>query len=118
MKKGKNIEVPPTTRTDGTKVTLKKATVKEFLAAANAHSEFIEKYKVAPKPKTWAEEYDGVCYTEEEKAFKLCDESGNQIAHFTFINLASACYDVLGSVVEVEEKYCKILQLLGIEVTE
>lgn len=118
MNKGKNIEVPPTTRTDGTRVTLKMATVKEFLTAVFEHSEFIEKYKSARRPKTWAEEYDEVCHTEEEKAFRLSDESEYQISHFTFMNLASACYDVLGPVVEVEEKYCKMLQLLGIEVTE
>lgn len=118
MKKVKKPSVIPPINADGMKITLKKATVQEFLAAVRAHSEFVLKYQTAPKPKTWAEEYDAVCYAEEEKAFNLCEESGDQIAHFTFINLASACYDVLGPVVEVEEKYCKMLQLLGIEVTE
>lgn len=102
------------------KVALKKATIKAYLTAAEERSEFVNRHHGtnALESEPFRTTYDDLCQKEEEKALDLYAESGENISHFTFMNLASACYDVLGPVVEVVEKYCKILQLLGIEVTE
>ena len=102
------------------KVALKKATVKAYLTAAEERSEFVNRHHGtnALELEPFRSTYDGLCQKEEEKALDLYAESGENISHFTFMSLASVCYDVLVPVVEIVEKYCKILQLLGIEVTE
>ena len=102
------------------KVALKKATVKAYLTAAEERSEFVNRHHGtnALELEPFRSTYDGLCQKEEEKALDLYAESGENISHFTFMSLASVCYDVLGPVVEIVEKYCKILQLLGIKVTE
>lgn len=102
------------------KVALKKATIEAFLTAVEEQSEFVNRHHGtnALESEEFRSTYDDLCQKEEEKALDLYAESGENISHFTFMHLASVCYDVLGPVVEVKEKYCKILQLLGIEVTE
>ena len=102
------------------KVVLNKATVSAYLTAAEERSEFVNRHhgKNALKSEPFKSTYDDLSQKEEEKALDLYAESGENISHFTFMSLANVCYDVLGPVVEVVEKYCKILQLLGIEVTE
>lgn len=111
--------IPPI-NIDGIKLTLKKASVEAFLTAAEERNEFVSRRHGTNEleSETFRSTYDDLCRKEEEKALDLYAESGENISHFTFMYLASACYDVLGPVVEVGEKYCKILQLLGIEVTE
>lgn len=100
--------------------TLKKATVKAYLTAAEERSEFVNRHHGmnALESEPFRSTYDDLCKKEEEKALDLYAESGENISHFTFMSLASVCYDVLGPVVEIVEKYCEILQLLEIEVTE
>ncbi len=104
------------------KVVLKKATVEAFLTAAKERSEFINRHRGKTVLEctldngTFPMEYDELCQKEVEKALDLYADSGEKIAHFTFISLASACFDVLG--LDVEETFAKMLQLLGIEVTE
>lgn len=107
-------------RTDRPSVSVKRATVEAFLTAAKERSEFVNRHHgtKALDAEPFRSTYDNLCQKEEEKALDLYLESGEKISHFTFMNLAEACYDVLGPVVEIEEKYCKMLQLLGIEVTE
>ncbi len=102
------------------KVTLKKVTVEAFLTAAKERNAFVNRYygKNTLESEIFKRDFDDYCQKEEEKALDLYTESGEQISHITFMALASACYDVLGPVVEVEEKYYKMLQLLGIEVME
>ena len=102
------------------KVVLNKATVNAYLTAAEERSEFVNRHHGthALELEAFKSAYDDLCQKEEEKALDLYAESGENISHFTFMALASVCYDVLGPVIEVVEKYCKILQLLGIEVTE
>ena len=100
--------------------TLKKATVKAYLTVAEERSEFVNRHHGtnALESEPFRSTYDDLCQKEEEKALDLYAESGENISHFTFMSLASVCYDVLGPVVEIVEKYYKILQLLGIGVTE
>ena len=102
------------------KVTLKKATVEAFLTASKERNDFVNRHygKNTLESEIFKREFDDHCQKEEEKALDLYAESGENVSHFTFMGLASACYDVLGPVVEVGEKFYKILQLLGIEVTE
>lgn len=102
------------------KVTLKKATIKAYLTAAEERSEFVNRHHGtnALESEPFRSTYDDLCQKEEEKALDLYAESEKNVSHFIFMNLASVCYDVLGPVVEIVEKYCKILQLLGVEVTE
>lgn len=109
--------IPPI-NIDGIKLTLKKASVDAFLTAVEERNEFVSRRFSGTYPLRRARFFDSLCRKEEEKALDLYAESGENISHFTFMYLASACYDVLGPVVEVEEKYCKLLQLLDIEVTE
>ena len=101
-------------------VSVKRATVKELLTAVKEFSEFEESQpnviENILESKTFEDTLNDMYNNKEEKAFDLYLESGEEISHFTFMNLAEACYDVLGPIVEIEEKYCKILQLLGIEV--
>ncbi len=108
--------------TDRPSVSVKRATVEAFLTAAKEFSEFEESHpdviENAIKSEVFERTLDDLYQKEEEKALDLYAESGENISHFTFMSLASACYDALGPVVEIGEKYCKILQLLGIEVTE
>lgn len=120
MKKIKKPSTIPPISIDKIKVTLKKATVEAYLTAVEERSEFINRHHGTNvlKSKQFRKTLDNLCQKEEEKALALYAESEENIAHFTFMQLASACYDMLGPVVEIVEKYCEILQLLGIEVTE
>lgn len=109
-------------RTDRPSVSVKRATVEALLTAAKEFNEFEERHpdviENVLKSETFENTLNDLYQNKEEKALDLYLESGEKISHFTFMNLAEACYDVLGPVVEIEEKYCKMLQLLGIEVTE
>ncbi len=104
------------------RLSVKHATVEALLIAAKELNEFMENHpdliNSAVKSEAFERTFDELYQKEEEKALDLYAESGENISHFTFMHLASVCYDVLGPVVEVKEKYCKILQLRGIEVTE
>ena len=102
------------------KVALKNATVKAYLTVAEERSEFVSRHHGtnALESEPFRRMYNDLCQKEQEKALDLYAESKENISHFTFMSLANVCFDVLGPVVEVVEKYCKILQLLGIEVTE
>lgn len=104
--------------TDRPSVSVKRATVEAFLTAAKERSEFVNRHqgKKALESEPFRSTYDDLCQKEEEKALDLYAESKEKIAHFTFMSLASSCFDVLG--LDVEETYTNMLQLLGIEVTE
>ncbi len=99
-------------------VTLKKTSVEAFLTAAKERNEFVNSYygKDTLESEIFKRDFDDHCQKEEEKALDLYAESGEKISHFTFMSLASACFEVLG--LDVEETYKKMLQLLGVEVTE
>ena len=77
--------------------TLKKATVKAYLTVAEERSEFVNRHHGtnALELEPFRSTYDGLCQKEEEKALDLYAESGENISHFTFMSLASVCYDVL-----------------------
>lgn len=120
MKKIKKPNTIPSIPIDRTKVTLKRATVEAYLTAAEERIQFFNHHHETKGHilKQFRSTYEALCDKEEEKALDLYAESEENISHFTFRRLGSVCYDVLGPVVEVVEKYCQILQLLGIEVTE
>lgn len=122
MKKVKKPNTIPPILIDGTKVTLKKATVEDFLTAAEKFKEFKERHpnliEGVVKSEAFNNAFDDLYDEEQDKAFNLYFESDRKITAFAFMDLADACYDVLGPVVEVRETYYKMLQLLGIEVAE
>lgn len=101
------------------KVTLKRATVEAFLTASKEYYSFTKNTFVKQNAdKSYFFELSEQLHKFDEprkiKAQELSKQSGETIPGFTFISLASACFDVLGQ--NSNETFYKMLKVLNIEV--